>query len=88
MERQEVYKVIDGEREYQDTRWKVDVANGRELHSPVEFLAFIQDYVNQGFHEVCRNQDPLSQELVLITMRKITALGVACLEQHGAPERE
>lgn len=79
MDRETVYQILSGEREYQENLW------GDSSQSSVgEFLLYMQDYMNQAINEVTRNPNALS---ALVTIRKITALGVACLEQHGAQSR-
>ena len=40
--RREVYRVIDGERNYQEWRWP------GHKHSATEFLVYIDHYVKQG----------------------------------------
>jgi hypothetical protein len=88
MERTEIYSVLDGERAYQETRWNCNTTSTCGKHSVTEFLVFIQDYVNEALHTMSRNPDPYATETCLHSLRKITALGVACMEQHGVPRRE
>jgi hypothetical protein len=83
--RSEVYKAIDTERDYQDAKWGPTESAG--LHSITEFLVFIRDYTEEALHiesrESMRTADPKALEI----MRKVAGLAVACMEQHGAPER-
>lgn len=75
---QEVLKAIDGERSYQEQKWP------GHAHTVAEWLLIIEKLCqdarlawvtghgdNQALHEV----------------RQITATGVACMEQCGAPKR-
>lgn len=80
--RREVYEVIDGEREYQEQKWE-----GHE-HTPTEWLVYMQDYITEALHFVSRNPDPTANEFALHNIRKVTALGVACMEQRGVRYRE
>ena len=85
--RQEVYAVIDGERDYQ-RKWEdpaLTDSGGR--HSETEFLVYIQDYVNEALHEATRKPDPEAFKFCLNSLRKIAALAVAAMEQHGAVAR-
>jgi len=78
MERAEVYRLIDEEREHQDARW-----GGRphdEGHSPDDFLAFMDRYLLLAKPEE-------GKDFALTCVRKIAALAVACMEVHGAPPR-
>jgi hypothetical protein len=79
--RQEVYAALDSEREYQARRW------GEHAHSVTEFLVYMRDYVEEALHTVTREADPMAAAVALDNVRKVAALGVACMEQHGAPMR-
>lgn len=77
--RQEVYDAINTERNYQCEKWGyLDSVN-----SVGDFLAYMKRYLDMAFVEV----NPKAQYKVLELVRKITALGVACMEKHGAPKR-
>lgn len=87
MKREDVYRMIDSERVYQDKKWSKD--NHKESRDSLdrtidEFATYIQGYTNQLI-EVCSRTDEGEPKLEVI--RKITALGVACGEKHGLPER-
>ena len=79
--RDEVIAVINGERDYQQAKW------GDAPHSPLEFLVYMRDYIEEAMHLCSRNSDALIGDQVLGSIRKVTTLGVACMEQHGAPAR-
>jgi hypothetical protein len=86
--RQEVYAAVDGERAYQDARWVDDQAPaGVHQHTPTEWLVYMQDYLTEAMGFATRCADPASAQLILHNIRKITAMGVACMEQNGAPTR-
>lgn len=85
VERKEVYVALDGERDYQDGLWGPTGSQG--LHSVTEFLVFMEDYVKEALHYVSRNAEPGASEVALNIVRKVAAMGVACMEQHGAPHR-
>lgn len=86
--RQEVYAVIDGERDYQDARWNQNTTSTGGVHSVTEFLVFMQSYLNQAIDQVSRNAEPEASQMALDTIRKLTALGVVCMEQNGVVNRE
>ena len=83
--RDNVYAAVDSERTYQN-KW--DNAESEGNHSIVEFIAYMQDYLNEAMHMQSRNAAEHVKKQCLDNMRKVTALGVACMEQHGAPHRE
>ncbi len=82
MDRKEVFGEINREREYQIALWKANP------HSTVEFLMYIEDYINEAKHIESRFIDSAVNTDSLHIMRKIASLAVSCLEQHGCPSRD
>jgi hypothetical protein len=78
MERSRVYELIDGERAHQDRRWP------GHAHSVTEYLVYIRDYVEDALHRVTHES---GENGIKPNVRKIAALAVACMEEHGAPTR-
>jgi hypothetical protein len=78
--RNEVYNAIDGERAYQEQRWKRPEHN----HTNTEYLVYIQHYVNKAFAAVS-TQD--GDGATLPALRKIAALAVAAMEENGVEFR-
>jgi len=87
-DRKEVYAAIDSERAYQDRRWNTGTTTTGGQHSVTEFLVFMRDYIEEALHTVSRNAEPGASEKALENVRKVTAMGVACMEQHAAPHRK
>ena len=87
MERSEVYKIIDGERAYQDERWNENTTESRGLHNPYEWLVFIQDYLTEAIHIASREEEPAAKEKTMEWIRKIGAMSVAAMEQNGVKPR-
>lgn len=85
--RREVYEAIDSEREYQNSKWRrpdsIDPA-GHNPHTITEWLAYMQYYVNEGLRVQTTS---FNEGDGLDFLRKVAALGVAGMEQHGAPRR-
>lgn len=77
----EALGAIDTERDYQDWRWNASTTVTEGRHSVGEFLVFMDDYVREAKAQLSAGDD-----LALHTIRKVAGLGVACMEQHGAPE--
>lgn len=78
MKREQVYKVIDGERAYQDNRW------GQKQTTIGQYIVYMQDYLTESIHHLAREN---TNDKALESLRKVVALGVACFEEHGVPER-
>ena len=86
--RSKVYDAIDGEREYQAARWNEKTTETNGMHTVDEFVLYMIDYINEARSQLSRNYSPRAQRLALATVRKVAAMGVACMEQNGAPQRE
>jgi hypothetical protein len=86
-DRSEVYAAIDSEREYQDRRWNSETTTSGGLHSLEEWVIYMRSYLREAEEQLSRNLKQVGDPLALATIRKIVAMGVACMEQHGAPRR-
>ena len=75
----EIYDAIKSEREYQADKW------GEPPHTIDEFSLYVAEYTTQLVHV---SGTTSASHPKLDAMRKIGALVVACMEQHGAPHRE
>lgn len=85
--RQEVYRAIDSERNYQDKKWGLDRATSGGKHSPEEFLLYMEDYIDEARRFTSRHSCPAGPTFVLHTMRKLAAMAIACMEQNGVAYR-
>ena len=85
-DRSAVYSAIDSERAYQEMR--VDRDNGSPSHTPEEFLLYMDYYLHLAKQTASTTWGPEAHEQMLHAIRKVTALGVACMEANGAPRRE
>ena len=87
MERPEVYKLIDGEREYQELRWNKDTTISEGVHSVEEWFLYIEDYINEAKHILTRNARQKSDQPAMEIMRKVAAMAVCAMEQHETKPR-
>ena len=87
-DRAEVYAAIDGEREYQKKWENSELTDSGGIHSNVEFLVYIRDYVEEALHVASRDGDPVVRVKTAHSLRKIAALAVAAMEQNGVLLRE
>lgn len=87
MERKQVYALIDGERDYQDRRWNEGTTSSGGIHSPEEWLIYMQDYLTEAIHFASRANNEEAFPKVMASIRKITAMGVAAMEQIPTPAR-
>jgi hypothetical protein len=86
MERKEVYRKIDVERDYQDLRWgtRRTLDGTPDEEKPVaEWINYMEHHVNEAKKGVY----DLDTEEALAQVRKVAALAVRALELHGCPER-
>jgi hypothetical protein len=86
--RAEVYRAIDGERYYQDGCWNPDTTPSGGIHPVGAWLTFMRSYLRQAEEQISRGADPQASDAALHTIRKIVAMGVACMEQNGIRYRE
>jgi len=84
MKREDVYRLIDGERAYQQDRWR---HGGQPEHSPEEWFTYIADYVQEAQHLLSRNTYDTSKDKAMDIMRKVGAMAVAAMEEHETPDR-
>jgi uncharacterized protein YgfB (UPF0149 family) len=87
MERREVYRAIDGERDYQDLRWNSSLREGDvpDEEKPVaEWLNYLEYHLSKAKNENYH----LNKDAALDELRKVAALAVRALEIHGCPLRD
>lgn len=82
MNREEVYLLIDSERDYQDS--KPPRPSSDEDTSVAEWLLYIEFHLEAAK----RNVYHLDLTETMGHIRKLTALGVACMEHNDAPRRQ
>ncbi|MFC1453659.1 hypothetical protein ACFLQL_00580 [Verrucomicrobiota bacterium] len=87
MEREQVYKIIDSERSYQDQKWNSETTTSDGIHSIEEWLMYIEDYVNEAKHILSREARQTANTKGMEIIRKVGAMAVCAIEQHGAPRR-
>jgi len=85
MERKEVYRIIDGERDYQNTVRKANENETREDQDKClsDFILNMEYTLNKAKTAIYT----LNETEALALIRKVTALGVATGETFGFPER-
>lgn len=87
MQRSQVYELIDGERDYQDLHWGDSLSSNRPGNGERtidEWALYIYGYAHKLMVAAATITDP-NEKLAIV--RKVAALGVICMEQHGAPPR-
>lgn len=88
MKREEIYKAIDSERDYQDKRWNENTTASKGKHSPEEWLMYMEDYINEAKHILSRESVQNGYPKAMDIMRKVAAMAVCAMEQHGVNNRE
>lgn len=87
MKRHDVYELVDSERDYQEKKWNTNTTSSRGIHSPTEWLVYMQDYLNEAFYFASRHPEPEASKFVMDNIRKITGMGVAAMEQNETNSR-
>ena len=88
MTREEVYSVIDTERDFQDSLW--DNLN-KEISNPSSFILWMEEYLSKArtlASKVDERKGTTGCSEIMDVIRKVTALGVACMEVNDAPKRK
>lgn len=88
LNRETVYKMIDKERDYQSFRWNENTTTSNGNHCLEAWFMYIEDYVNEAKNILTRIPSPKAEQMASEIMRKVAALGVAAMENCGAPERD
>ncbi len=88
-QRSAAYRAIDSERDYQNNlkadRAEFPTDGTRSInHSVGDFVTMMQHYQTELVAAWTKNPGDAP---ALDTMRKIGAIAVNCMEQHGAPRR-
>ena len=77
MEREEVYKLIDGERDYQDGKYP-HMKEMDEATPVANWILYMEYQLTDAKYAIYN----LKPALALEHIRKVTALGVACMENN------
>jgi hypothetical protein len=80
----DIFTALTNERKYHLRRWgcrQPDGTMAEQPHSTGMFLIYMRDYFDEATHRLSRGPDMLE---TLGTLRKIVALGLACLEQNDS----
>lgn len=88
LQREEVYCILNSERAYQDKRWGASASSnepGDGNRTIDEFALYISQYANALARLAATSIEPHDK---LDFVRKVGALCVACMEQHGGRNRE
>lgn len=78
--RADVYSAVDSERDYQERKWEADVLTVGDQ------ILLAAEYVDLARKEWAHERTTVSSPS-LHMMRKVAAIAVHCMEDHGAPTR-
>ncbi len=88
MNRADVYRLIDGERSYQDQKWNADTTISGGTHGIEAWYVFIEDYINEAKHILARLPKQIGDVRAMEIMRKVAAMAVCAMEQHDTLPRQ
>lgn len=75
MDREDVYKIIDNERTFQETKWR-----NRPTLPVADELLIMRNYINKAMDSYV---GAVGKRIAIDQIRKVIATGVRCLENHG-----
>ena len=78
MKREDVYKIIDSERDYQESQW------AGHNHEVGAYLTMLRYYLTDAERAWTKNN---GDGPALDVIRKIGSIAVACMEEHGVEKR-
>jgi hypothetical protein len=86
MGRKDVYAAIDSERDYQENLWS---NLNKTNNSPSAFILWMEEYLSYARRLASTTDERPGKGLddIMERIRKVTALGVACMEIHGVKNR-
>ena len=79
--RKDVFFAIEQERDHQDTQWGTLDEHPREVGS---WLTIMRQLLNDAERAYMSQRGDIG---ALDELRKVVAVGVACMQQHGVPPR-
>ena len=79
MDREDVYKLIDNERNYQESKWK-----HRPLLPVADELLIMNNYLNKAMNSYV---GAMGEKIALDRIRKVVAVGIRCLENHEKSDK-
>lgn len=83
-----VFAIVTGERNYQDSKGvSVYGPDGPASHTVGDYLVYMQDYLDEAKHTSSRVWGSECVPKTMDALRKVIALGVACAQEHGMPQR-
>lgn len=83
MKRSEVYELIDAERDYQDNFRPMLGAKSDSDHSVADWVLFLEHLLSEAKYEIYQMDDAAALQYI----RKLTAVGVACMENNDTDPR-
>lgn len=86
--REQAFAVVSGERDYQDSLWNPDTTTSNGQHTVSEFVLYMEHNLQKAREVLSTMASPGAEAAGLAFVRKVTGLGISCMEQNGAPERE
>lgn len=86
MDRKDIYEIIDEERKHQDSLW--GGRNHDKFHEPESWIIYMEHYIAIAKKELATKHHDESIPIAMDNMRKVVALGIACLENYGCPSRD
>ena len=88
MKREDVYKLIDGERDYMDILTKGATTPGGRPYIVEEWLYYIDYYLRQAKNIPPITPRPIATTQAMAIIRKLAGMCVCAMEKIDTPARE
>ena len=87
MDLAKAYKLIEGELAYQEMLWNEETTISGGVHTPDEWVLYMQDYLTEAQHILSRESATTGRLKAMDVIRKVTAMGVRAMLQNETPPR-
>ena len=87
MKREEVFQLINEERDYQDSRWNSSTTTSNGVHTPEEWIVYLKDYLTEAKHFLARENIQSAYPKAMSNIRKVAAMAVKAMEDIETPSR-
>lgn len=83
----QVFDRIETELAYLLKKWNENTTVSNNQHSVEEWLMYVEDYLNEAKHILSREARQTANPKALDNCRKMAAMLVVCMQQHGVNYR-
>lgn len=83
----EAINIVEEEIDYRNKIWNKETTSSEGVHSPEEWLMYIEDYIDEAKHLLTRENVQTSYPKAMSIMRKVAAMSIIAITQNETPRR-